>query len=534
MKYLYSQVDKDNIAWFSKDMSVASLTEITLVDGCIRGLNPFEIKFTYPISVIAGRNKSGKSTILAMASCAFHNSQDGFKLPERKFSYYSFSDFFIQASQEIPPQGIFIRYRIMHNNWRKPPSSPDGTGNLYQERKKSKGGKWNKYSRRVRRNVVFFGVQRVVPPSEKSVSKSYRTLFSDQASPGKYRTFFSEQASPGWENQVKDVVGRILGTNYDTFKMKVYTKYRLPVVTVEKNLYSGFNMGAGENALFEIFSTIYATPRGTLLLIDEIELGLHQDAQKKFIEELKTVCLERHIQVICTTHSPAILEAVPPEARFYIQSYPMKTIVTTGITSLHAAAKLSGENSRELDIFVEDTTAQNIIESIIDNDVRKRVTIIPIGSPTTIIRQMASRYKEQRPNECIAVMDGDKASSVNVHKAHFLDDLESYEDREKTIEWFSQRLAFLPGDTWPERWLMDAIMSMDINGLCDLLQVPKEELSLYLAQARNAGKHDEFYNLAQNLCLEATNVFLIATRWVSKQKRDDFIQIHETINKYLS
>jgi predicted ATPase len=521
MKYLYSQVDKDNLTWFANDMSVATLSEVALIRGRIRGLHPFDIKFTYPISVIAGRNRSGKSTVLAIAACAFHNSQEGFILPERRCSYYSFSDFFIQASQEVPPQGIMIRYRIMSKNWRKSPRVPDGIGNLYQIRKKDKGGKWNKYSHRVGRNVVFFGVQRVVPPSEKSVSKSYRR-------------FFSHQASPGWENQVKDVVARILGTNYDTFKMNVYTKYRLPVVTVKQSLYSGFNMGAGENALFEIFSTIYATPRGTLLIIDEIELGLHQDAQKKFIEELKTVCLERHIQVICTTHSPSILEAIPPEARFYIQTYPTNTLVTVGITSLHAAAKLSGENSKELDVYVEDTTAQNIVESIMDNDVRKRVTTIPIGSPTTIIHQMASRFKEQRPTECIAVMDGDKTGTVNAYKNQFLTALESYADREKTIEWFSQRLTFLPGDTWPEKWLIDAVISMDATELCDLLHVPKEDLSLYLEEASNAGKHDEFYNLAQNLCLEPSNVLLIVAQWVSKQKRADFSQINDAIKKHLS
>jgi hypothetical protein len=32
------------------------------------------------------------------------------------------------------------------------------------------------------------------------------------------------------------------------------------------------------NALFEIFATIFACPEGVLLVIDEIELGLHEEA----------------------------------------------------------------------------------------------------------------------------------------------------------------------------------------------------------------------------------------------------------------
>ena len=157
MKYLYSQIDKENLDWFSNDMTVASLTEISLMKGDIRGLNTFVVNF--------------------IPACAFHNDSSGFKLPERRSSYYSFSDFFVQASQEIPPQGIVIRYRIMHNRWRKSNNAPDGIGNLYQVRRKTKGGKWNKYSYRVKRNVIYSGVQRVVPPSEKMFQKAIRLTF---------------------------------------------------------------------------------------------------------------------------------------------------------------------------------------------------------------------------------------------------------------------------------------------------------------------------------------------------------------------
>ncbi len=383
MKYQYSRVDTDNLNWFANDMTVASLIEASIEFGNLHGLNVSKIEFKYPISVIAGRNRSGKSTILAMVACAFHNKKDGFRLPERKVPYYTFSDLFIQSFEEIPPGGIGIQYRIMHDNWRKSTNVPDGIGNHYQVRYKKKEGKWNKYSRRVNRNVVFFGVLRVVPPSEKSVSRNYKAYFSDQA-------------SAGWESQVKEVVGRILGTTYDEFRIKVYGKYHLPIVVSQSIQYSGFNMGAGENALFEIFSIIYSTPRGTLLVIDEIELGLHEDAQRRLIHELKDICRERHIQVICTTHSSAIIEEVPPEACFYVESLPGKTNIMTCVTPLYAAGKLAGENTNELDIFVEDPDSATLLAAFVDTSMRKRVNIIPIGSAIPIIRQMAARYKDPK------------------------------------------------------------------------------------------------------------------------------------------
>ena len=137
--YLYSQADRDNLNWFLKDMTVASLSEIILIEGKLRSLDSFRLVFNYPISVIVGRNGSGKSTILAMAACAFHNREDGFRLSERNLSYYTFSDFFIQSSDEIPPEGIKIGYRILYDKWLKTKKIPDGRGNHWQTREEKRG-----------------------------------------------------------------------------------------------------------------------------------------------------------------------------------------------------------------------------------------------------------------------------------------------------------------------------------------------------------------------------------------------------------
>jgi predicted ATPase len=489
VKYRYSQLDHSNLNWFANDYSVASLTEIQIVYGNLRGLNPLKIVFSYPISVIAGRNRSGKSTILALAACAFHNARTGFRLPERRLPYYTFSDFFIQSSEEVPPQGIIVRYGIMHNNWRKSKNAPEGIGKLYQSRSKRKGGKWSNYSDRVDRNVVFFGIQRVVPPVERSVARSYRS-------------HFSLNAPAGWENKVKEVVGRILGTSYDNYSLKTHGRYRLSLVATHGIVYSGFNMGAGENTLFEIFSTIYASPRGTLLVIDEIELGLHEEAQERFIRELKRECNDRHIQVVSTTHSPAIIDAVPPEGRFFIETYPTKNIITTCISPQYAAGKLAGDRTDELDLFVEDGIAATMIEAALPNELRKRTAIKPIGSPPAIVRQMAARYKDMARADCLAIMDGDNSSKAGQLEKRFLDALESTKDKQSATQWFSSRLLFLPGQTWPERWLLQALQSTDCAPLASFLKLSEDEFRQYLEDAISAEEHDEIYTLANQLSIK--------------------------------
>jgi energy-coupling factor transporter ATP-binding protein EcfA2 len=520
MKYRYSQSDKDNSKWFEEDMSQATLSELTLERGTLRGVGPFHMQFTYPISVIAGENRSGKSTILAMVACAFHNASQGFKLSDRRLPYYTFSDFFVQTAEEVPPEGIEIWYRIRHDGWKKSRRTPRGIGNLLQRRQKKKGGKWNNYSARVRRTVIFFGIQRVVPHSEKSVSKNYRSSFADGA-------------PDGWEVNVKNAVGRVLGITYDNFWVKTHGKYHLPMVSIRGNVYSGFNMGAGENALFEIFSTIYASPKGSLLVIDEIELGLHENAQKRLIRELKRISKNRHIQLVCTTHSATILSSVPPEGRFYVESYPGKTVVTPGISPAYAAGKLSGENSNELDIYTEDGVAACIVEAVLSNDIRKRVNVIPIGSAIAIVRQMAARYKDAGKSECVAVMDGDQSSSIQMHEDHFIKALETSKDRRVEAQWFRERLLFLPGKTWPEKWLILSLKAANITGLAEIFRVSEEELSSYIDEAETAGKHNEMYSLAQSLSLDSVYVRCTIAQRVAEDTIDDFYMLMESISRLL-
>jgi len=231
------------------------------------------------------------------------------------------------------------------------------------------------------RNVVFCGIERVVPHAEKSVSKSYRKAFQ-------------KAKEAGYEKEVAGTVSRILGRPYDDFYYKQHSKYRLPLVRVKSRSYSGFNMGAGENTLFEIFSTIYACQDSLLLIIDEIEHGLHEEAQIRFVEELKEICVRRHIQVICTTHSPRILSALPPEARIHLERTGDIVRVIPAISPEYAAGLLSGIKHTELDVYCEDDVAQELITLALPNEVRLRVNIIPIGSAAAVVRQLAEKFKE--------------------------------------------------------------------------------------------------------------------------------------------
>lgn len=517
MKYRESKTDKRLRAWFTSDMTRGLLRSIELKSGKLRGLTPSKIEIEFPVCAIAGKNGAGKSTLLAMACCAFHSKPDSYKPQRRKNSHYTFSDFFVQNSNETSPQGLLINYTIAHNNWRKHAKRPDGIGLGIQERKKKAGGKWNDYDGRVNRTVTFLGIDRIVPHSERSQSKSYAKYFKDSK-------------PKGWESKIQETVGYILGKSYDDFRYLEHSKYSLPIVKCGDVTYSGFNMGAGENALFEIFSTIYSAGDGALLVLDEIELGLHAEAQRKLIERLKETCLEMRSQIICTTHSKEIFSCLPPEARFYIESVGGKTKVTKGISPDFAFGKLNANNSAELEIFVEDEVAKSILQAALPSSTRSRILITVVGSATALARQLAASYIRKERTSVLAVFDGDQRSKEDENKGH----------AEKMAEnpgsdfssWFQGRVAYLPGETWPEAWLTQKASDV-LAPLSVVLGIDPEALIDVLEYGQQAGKHNEFFEMSHHLGLDSKHCLQLFSTVICQSLMDELNPLIECINEIL-
>lgn len=475
MKYRDTKTDIKLRNWFENDFTRTLLRRIVLRTGELRGLNALDLVVGFPITAIAGRNGAGKTTILALASCAYHNQKEGYRLPKRKTPYYTFSDFFVQHPEEVPPQGIVIQYAIASDKWKKSERFPEGIGLGVQRRAKKKGGKWNDYAERARRNVVFLGIDRIVPHSERSQSRSYHKAFKDAV-------------LKGWEDKVKDAVGSILGKTYDNFRYVEYSKYSLPIVKVGETVYSGFNMGAGENALFEIFSTLYDCGDGALMVIDEVELGLHTEAQRKFIVKLKEACLELRAQVICTTHSKEIFDQLPNDARFFVETVNKKTRVSDSVSSDYAFSKMGGVPGKELDVFVEDDVAKSLLMAALSAEARTRITITVIGSANCLARQLAavSLRGEERPT--LAVFDGDQRVRENDNITHARKSVENPDGN--FDEWVRTRMTYLPGETWPEAWMLEAAYDV----LDQLLRQPARIRTTSRMPSRKAAKQGNITN----------------------------------------
>lgn len=262
-------------------------------------------------------------------------------------------------------------------------------------------------------------------------------------------------------------------------------------------------MGAGENALFEIFSNIYSAGEGALFVLDEIELGLHSRAQKMFMKKLKDVCKEMSTQVICTTHSRQIFESLPDDARFFLENVGGRTRVTQGISPDFAFRKMGDEIRAELYIMVEDDVARSLVLESLHSSVRSRVEVLVVGSAAAISRQLASALARGDRRKYVAILDGDQRGkskdNFGVAKRVLENPFPAFD------RWFSDRVSYLPGDSWPESWMVQKAKDIPAS-VATVLSVDEGEVVDLMEYGLQAGKHKEFHEVASHIGISRDQV----------------------------
>ncbi len=368
-----------------------SLRSIEITGGTgLRGIDSLKVSFRYPITAICGNNGSGKSTILALSALAYHSPKgwtvySGNTEPMQSGkdrTYYTFSTFFINGSGEGIPDGVSI-------TWRYDQQSSEVSRNF-----KKKGNRWGRYDTRPERELYYLPLGRVLPANELSV---IRSAFHNPIG-----TLESTLLNAEYINYLSYIMGR----TYSEAEIQKSNKYRFPCCTTGIR-YTAFNMGGGESCMIILLHLLQQLPFGGMLVAEEIEAGLHPQAQIRLSEKLVDICRRKALQVICTTHSETFLDALPREARLVIkQSGEEHSTIESPSTRL-AMFEMTGEFKPELIIYCEDEFASVIIEESLPSELRVRVKIQPVGTNSAIMRQGVSHIRAGFDIESLCVFDGD-------------------------------------------------------------------------------------------------------------------------------
>ena len=130
--------------------------------------------------------------------------------------------------------------------------------------------------------------------------------------------------------------------------------------------YSEFHMSAGERTILRISKDV-SNLQDALVLIDEVESGLHPYTQQQLMLELQRLALRQRLQIIVASHSPVVLDSVPPEARLFLDRDEQTLDVQMLPPHRDIFQKaLYGQSREQLSILCEDEVAEAALLGILD------------------------------------------------------------------------------------------------------------------------------------------------------------------------
>jgi ABC-type branched-subunit amino acid transport system ATPase component len=343
----------------------------------VRAFDNEIVNFDFPVTAIIGTNGGGKSTILGAAAIAYKSIKPAIFSPKSSIG---------DDSME---------------NWRIEYEMIDKSTNPRQPIPRSARFKRSKWVRDdlIDRPVINLGINRTVPAGERREFKKLATV--NYAFSGSRATLAAG---------IRSEAEKVLGKDVSRFEIADITPEQSFYVGGDGNAtYSEFHFGAGESSILRMVGQIELAAPNTLVLIEEIENGLHPVAVRRMVEYLLDVADRKSIQAIFTTHSEDALLPLPSEAIW--SSIDGK--VRHGRVSIEALRAITGRVDQRMAIFVEDAFAKGWVEAIIRSEMPARVEEIGIY-PVSGDGQAYSVHNGHRNNpaligrlKSLCILDGD-------------------------------------------------------------------------------------------------------------------------------
>lgn len=378
----------------------------------LKGINDCPISFPAKKSVTAimGINGSGKSTILHALSCVFKPIGKSSKENNK------FSDFFTPHDQNNWQDSkftVFFRTLEQTNNGDKIIFNE-----IHDDEDKPivyvKDKRWRPiYARRIERESVYIGLQNLA-------------TLADNTGASKYAEYTKNYIyTPAIKKKMIDALNTILDAKYsDLFECQTVKGNKKFIGMVNKDIeYTEHTMGAGEKRVFEIVKNVYTgdlKPNG-LLIIDEIDVLLHERAFHELIKFLISESTAMSFEVIFTTHRESIIHFKNKINIISIWNVGNGIEAFPGV-SADALRQISNVEPDMVNIFVEDSLAKTALSILVEHEgVNEQVDISLFGSAeNSAVILSGLKLTKKKINTSLAILDGDyyitppeKAAMVN-------------------------------------------------------------------------------------------------------------------------
>ena len=397
----------------------------------LRGIRGLRVPFDYPVSVLAGPNGCGKSTVLFACAAAYKPKDQGVRAFTPATLFPGFTDTRDGVRSDMRGETSLEFYYL-------------AGGKRYAmewKRRKTWGKNFmgRKGVRQPERTLYLRTLTNLTNPSEvRGILQLSRRQFEAEEITAE-QLLFAHRILP---QRYRDV-SLIRAKNRDLLFAGLEGHQAVK--------YSEFHMSAGERAILRISKDI-SHLKGALILIDEVEAGLHPYTQQQIMLELQRIALRNDLQIIVTSHSPVVLDSVPPEARLFFQ----RDAQTLDVVRLPAyrdifQKALYGQSTDRLSILCEDEVAEGVILGALDvlnHKIGTRHDDFSIGRDTGSDEFKAHIHtlgKIKALADFVFVLDGDARAhapalqSIATQYGHSIEPI------------------FLPGISSPENWLWETI-----------------------------------------------------------------------------
>lgn len=381
-----------------------------------------------PVTAILGPNGNGKSTVLHALACAYK--------PVSKGENHKFSNFFLPSTDALwNDSNLELTHtyrdgRVLHENVKT----------TYE-----KLARWKPiYARRPQRDLYYIGIDKCVPMIElekKQAKINYATNEVDE----EIFEIILQKAS------------QILNRRY--LKLNIHTASGKDFIGVEIDglRYSALSMSAGEQKVFYLLDKVFNAPKYSLILIDELDLLLHDKAMMALIKVIHARAIDRDLQIVFTTHRESVLGLSSTLNIRHLFSTSTKTLCFNE-TKPDAINRLTGEQPKPIELFVEDDLSAAIVSKLASLLGGQRlVSIHRFGAAINCFTAASGLlFSNQNIEKMLFVLDGDVYSTEEEKDERLkkvitgTDDLsEDYKLRAKQ----SIKQYRLPGGSKPEPFL---------------------------------------------------------------------------------
>jgi predicted ATPase len=383
---------------------------IALTLESIRGFQNETIKFDFPVTALIAPNGGGKSTILGAAACAYKSTKS------------VNSERFFKNSKAIDVEKEWVlNYEIIDKK-----SCKDTT---IEHTILFKNNEWDRKDIPSRK-VAVFSISRTLPAIER------KKLSACASADFKYKSSQQEDLNGLVISNASKVLGKDC-SEYSQIEIKADSTISiLKGKTKEGHPISEFHFGAGESNVLHMITKIESLKENALILIEEIENGLHPIAVRRLVEYLIEVAKRKKVQIIFTTHSDDSLMPLPDKAIWA----SINNKLYQGKLDIKSLRVITGETEASLAIFVEDEFAKSWMKAILAEGtiLEDEIEIYPMGGDGNAV--LMNNNNKKNPNtkcKSVCFIDGDS--------------------KQQDIE--EDKVYRLPGEC-PEKYIVDEVCKL--------------------------------------------------------------------------